>query len=159
MRLENNLNNIGFVRDISLEQSVCTDLITSICGEHIGSGQFRDVFAYNLDSSYVVKIAPKDNSHNLTEYLLWEEIKGLCGNLDYIPKWFAPVKWISPSGHILIMKRTEKKDKPRPESIPKFFWDVKSDNFGWIGDKFVCHDYGFFHMMLDYKLGFKKAKW
>jgi hypothetical protein len=37
--------------------------------------------------------------------------------------------------------------------------DVKSRNFGWIGDRYVCHDYGFIQGFMEYSKRFKKADW
>jgi len=32
-------------------------------------------------------------------------------------------------------------EKHIPDKIPAFFTDVKPDNWGWIGNQLVCHDY------------------
>lgn len=80
--------------------------------------------------------------------------------MEWVKDWFAPVKWISPNGRILVMRKTEEKpDKKRPDKVPDFLWDVKVDNFGWIGNNLVCHDYGQFYNMIDYKKKMKKVKW
>lgn len=156
-RLYNNLNSIKEVCTISHLQDVNTDLILSLCGNKIGSGQFRYVYEYNLDSNYVIKIEPNNTESNITEHILWDEIKGLCGDLDWVSKWFAPVLWMSPNGKILVMQKTEEKpDKERPREIPAFFSDLKRDNFGWIGNRFVCHDYGMIFKFIKYEKKMQK---
>lgn len=49
--------------------------------------------------------------------------------------------------------------RKRDEMVPKFFHDVKFDNFGWIGNKLVCHDYGHIHGFINYKNLWQKAIW
>lgn len=151
-RLDNNLNSISEVFTLSQLQDVNTDLILSLCGKKLGAGVYRTVYEYNLDNRYVIKIEPNTTESNITEYLLWSEIKGLIGTLAWVKDWFAPILWMSPNGKILVMRKTEEKpNKERPKSIPLFFTDLKRDNFGWIGNKFVCHDYGFFHKFIKYE--------
>lgn len=151
MRLENNLNDIEQVWAIAKTQDVNTDLILSLCGKKIGSGSYRTVYEYNFDKSYVIKIEHSNTECNVVEWMLWEEIKGLRGDLAWVKDWFAPVLWMSPNGKILVMKRTyEKPNKERPRKVPDFFTDLKRDNFGWLGSKFVAHDYGFVHRFIKY---------
>ena len=139
------------------------DFVTVICSEFIGSGATRSVFEYSLNDKYVVKIEPRNTNGNTTEWMMWNEIQHLTGSLEWVKKWFAPVKWISPNGRILLMERTKphthKTKKVRPEKIPSFLWDVKEDNFGWIGDNYVCHDYGQFYNMINYPKKMKKVDW
>lgn len=45
---------------------------------------------------------------------------------------------------------------PFPDKIPDFIFDSHSNNFGWIGDKFVCHDYGQLYGLLDFRKKMKK---
>lgn len=145
---------------IENDPEVTLDLISSICGKFIGGGCFRNVFEYNPDPDFVVKIEHGTGRANIVEHQIWEEVSGLCGNLAFVKKWFAPVKWISPSGRILVMQRTEiLEGKKKPEKVPTFLWDIKPDNFGWIGNKYVCHDYGFFHALTNYSKRMKKANW
>lgn len=160
MKLEDNLSDIKKVSDLLELAPVANDFIVSICGEHLGTGCFRSVFEYNLDDSYVVKIEPLNSSCNLVEYMIWEEVKGLTGDLEYVKLWFAPVGWISPNGRIMTMKKTIQNDRrEKPKKVPKFLWDVKIDNFGWIGKNFSCHDYGQFYNMINYPKGMKRVNW
>ncbi len=160
MRLEDNLDNIGTLHSIVTCTPIITDIITSLCGHHIGSGSFRDVYNYNLDDKYIVKIEAENSGCNMVEYMIWDEVRGLINNSEWVKKWFAPVKWISPNGRILVMQKTkERPKKEKPKKIPAFLWDIKEDNFGWIGNNFVCHDYGQFYNMIHYPKKMVKAKW
>lgn len=158
-RLDNNLNSISEVNTLSQLQDVNTDLILSLCGKKLGAGLYRSVYEYNLDDKYVIKVEPNSTESNMTEFLLYSEIKGLCGELEWVKDWFAPILWMSPNGKILVMQKTEEKsNKERPKEVPSFFTDLKRDNFGWIGNKFVCHDYGFFHKFIKYEKKMQKIK-
>jgi len=46
----------------------------------------------------------------------------------------------------------------RPREVPEFFSDLKYDNWGWIGNKFVCHDYGFLYKFIKYDKKMQKIK-
>ena len=160
MRLEDNLSDLQRVTDLLNIAPISLDFVTSMCGKHLGSGTYRSVFEYNLDEKYVIKIEPRNTNCNQVEYTLWEEIKGLTGDLAWVKDWFAPVKWISPNGRILLMQKTKEDfNKEYPEKIPKFMWDVKPDNFGWIGKNLVCHDYGQFYSFIEYSKKMKKVDW
>lgn len=159
MQLRDNLSDLKTITDLLGSVSIASELITTLCGKHLGSGNFRAVFDYNLDDKYVIKIEWPGTFCNVVEHHLWDEIQELGGDLAWVKNWFAPVKWISPNGRILVMKKTTQKDKKSPEKVPKFLWDVKSDNFGWIGKNFVCHDYGQFYNMIHYPKGMQKINW
>lgn len=156
MKLSNKLNNLEEVKNILSWQDLSVDFITSLCGQRLGEGHSRSTYIYNLDEKYVIKVEPENGDNNLSEHLIWEEVKGLTGSLAWVKDWFAPVKWISPNGKILVMERTfEKPKKERPKSVPAFFTDLKRDNWGWIGNKFVCHDYGFIYKFIKYEKKFQ----
>lgn len=163
MKLENHFTNIEDLCNILHLMPVATDMVSSLCGEKLGSGVYRSVHNFNIDPKCVIKIEPLNTQCNVTEYLLWNEIQHLCGDLAWVKDWFAPVKWISPNGRLLVMEKTfDKPKKKKPEFVPKFMWDVKPDNFGWIGNKYVCHDYGQFYNFISYGRegrGLKKAFW
>jgi hypothetical protein len=160
LRLQNNLNNITETSRIIENQDVCTDLILSMCGKKLGSGCYRTTYEYNLDPKYVIKVERENTDSNMVEHILWDEIRGLKGSLAWVKDWFAPVKWISPNGKVLVMQKTHIKTlEPFPKKVPSFFMDVKADNFGWIGNKFVCHDYGFIGRFIEYRKKFTKIDW
>lgn len=156
MRLSNNLNNLQETANFLSWQDLSADLVLCLCGERLGEGASRTTFVYNLDPKYVIKVEPGNGGHNMVEYLLWDEVKELTGPLSWVKDWFAPVKWISPNGKILVMERTfEKSNKESPKKVPTFFTDLKRDNWGWIGNKFVCHDYGFLYKFIKYEKKFQ----
>jgi hypothetical protein len=158
--LDNNLNDIQEIGLIAKNQDVNIDLILMICGKKLGDGHSRAVYEYNLDERYVVKIEPQNYSSNVSERLLWDEVQGLKGSMAWVKEWFAPIKYCSPNNKILIMQRT-KQDyrKERPTKVPAFFHDVKEANWGWIGNKYVCHDYGSIYGFIKYEKKFKKIEW
>ena len=108
IRLTNRLNNVDEVSALSQLQDVNTDLILTLCGEKLGSGSYRSVYEFNMNpSKMVVKVEPKSTDCNIAEFLLWDEIQGLKGNLAWVKEWFAPIHWCSPNGKVLIMERTK----------------------------------------------------
>jgi len=156
IRLENKLNNLAETANLLTWQDASTDLVLCMLGKQLGEGVYRSVYEYNLDPKYVIKIEPRNTECNMSEYMLWDEIRGLKNELAWVKDWFAPIKYISPNGKILVMERAyEKPQKERPRKVPKFFSDCKRDNWGWIGNKFVCYDYGFLHRFIKYENKFK----
>jgi hypothetical protein len=121
---------------------IVTDMFDLICGDYVGGGTFRDVYAYQLDDKFVVKIEnPQAQGDNWAEWRLWHAVKH---HTDGSAKMFAECTWISPGGRILLQRRTQPlhtKPKLIPEKIPAYFTDIKEANFGWIGNQLTCHDY------------------
>lgn len=123
------------------DPTISRDMFLLMCGDIIGRGSFRDVFQYNLNSNWVVKIQRNnDEFSNIKEFEIWCFVKG-----TEFEKYFAPCYWMSPDGKVLLQHKTKPITKIRrpPEFIPSFFTDVKDDNFGFIGRRFVAHDYDF----------------
>lgn len=158
-------------RAIVNSEQVAMDFIMCLCGDRISSGCFRDVYEHATDPSKVIKIeygherktehgTGIDNTFcNVQEFLMWREIEGLKGKLEWVKKWFAPIHWISPSGHVLCMQKTTPQPKrKRPDEIPAFLWDVKQENFGWIGNNLVCHDYAHIPAFTTYRKKMRKVK-
>jgi len=81
-RIQNTLNSIEEIHNITSLQDVNTDIITCLLGEKLGSGSYRAVYQHNWDKNWVIKVEPKNTECNLTEYILWNEICGLKGNLE-----------------------------------------------------------------------------
>lgn len=161
VKLQNRLNSITELQVLHSLQDVSTDLILSLIGEKIGSGVFRSVYEYALNpEKYVIKVEPICNMCNIQEYLIWQEVQGLKGDLAWVKLWFAPIKWISPNGRILVMQRTKKiEGKEKPKMVPNFLYDAKEDNFGWIGGNYVCHDYGSIYGLINYSKKMQKPNW
>lgn len=142
--------------------AVAYDLVAIMMGKKLGSGCYRAVYECNAypTSKYVIKIEPGSSSCNVVEAAVWNEVKWFTGEMEWVKKWFAPVEWISPNGKILCMHKTiQKPNKKKPDKVPTFLSDIKEENFGWIGNNYVCHDYGQLWNLTKYNKGFKKAKW
>lgn len=144
------------LNDIAFDPILSAELMSVICGKYIGGGAYRQVFEFALNNDYVIKIETEGGYSNFQEFTLYEEVNGLCNSLAWVKDWFAPISWISPNGQILCMQKTEDKPgKTKPNKVPAFFLDVKPDNFGWIGNKYVCHDYGVIFGFLRYPKKYK----
>lgn len=112
------------------------------CGTIIGKGATRRVYEFKHDpGNFVVKIAKLDYiESNMIECRVWQEVRWV----DHLAKWLAPVEWTTRDYQILIQRRVDF-SKPRdqyPDRVPHFFMDLAYENYGWIGDQFVCADYG-----------------
>lgn len=132
-------------KKISEDTVLNYDLLSLLVGKYIGGGVYRDVYEYGPDDKYVIKIAKDSRGiiSNVKEFDFWEEIAWFKNDAAWIKDWFAPVKEMSLNGSVLIMQRTEENPKKkRPLEIPAFIDDYHYQNFGWIGNRFVCHDYG-----------------
>ena len=161
--IEDNLFNMDEARKILASPVLSYDFIAAFLGKKLGSGCYRSVYDYNLgrDKDYVIKIEPGFSNCNHNEAQTWSEVSYFTGKLEWVKKWFAPVKWISPNGKVLCMEKTipEHKKLKRPDMVPAFLNDFKYDNFGWIGNDFVCHDYGQLWNMTNYTSKKIKVNW
>lgn len=133
-----------------------SDLFDMFCGEKIGSGIHRDVFACKLMPEYVVKVEKDDYREfaNIMEAKFW------WNNERYRPvaQWLAPVKALSPDGRILLQARCSPvRTTELPEKIPSFLTDVKPANFGFYDGRIVCCDYAW--TILNPSVRWKKAEW
>ncbi len=131
------------------------DLFYMVAGGYLGGGDGREVYEFRVDCDYVIKFESTSYSfQNVHEWDVWQAIKG-----TEFAKWFAPCKMLSPCGTVLIQRRT-KQPLCYPGILPNFFTDTRKDNFGVIGDQFVCHDYGITLLMeKGMSKRMKKVKW
>lgn len=133
------------------------ELFDLFVGEKLGNGIARDVYAHAYDPDLVIKFeASKRSFSNVVEWELWNRVQDTAA-----AKWFAPCEYISPCGAILIQKRTKPVSHSElPKRIPHFFTDLKAPNWGRLGDRIVCHDYGL-HLMHERGMSVKlvKADW
>jgi len=122
------------------------DMFQLFCGDLIGEGIARRVYQHALDPNLVVKIEDRARSfQNVFEWQVWDRVREAKG----IAAWFAPCEAISPCGAILIQRRTAAaRESEHPARVPTFFTDLKRSNWGLIGKRLVCHDYGS-HLMLE----------
>lgn len=115
------------------------DFFRMFCGNKLGSGSARQVYECEYNPEYVVKIEDAAHSfQNVLEWNIWNDAQHMHPDIQ---KWLAPCVRISPCGIILIQKRT-KPAKKYPEKLPSWLTDTKRQNYGMIGNRFVCHDYG-----------------
>jgi hypothetical protein len=115
-----------------------------LCDEQIGSGIARNVFSSQVLASSVVKVEDRIGSfQNVVEWETWQRVKE-----TEFAKWFAPCEWISGDGSILVMKRTQPaREGEFPKKMPAFLTDFKRTNYGVLGKRIVCHDYGLTTML------------
>jgi hypothetical protein len=116
-----------------------------LCGDLIGEGCSRKVFACTIRPDVVLKVEERTGSfENIIEWAIWQQVVGTEAS-----RWFAECKWISPNGHILVMERTQPvRLNELPERVPAWCNDLKRTNWGIAADDsnsgrwVVCHDYG-----------------
>ena len=134
------------------------EFLSFLCGDMIGQGTYRDVFQYNIDPRYVVKVQRDfGDFSNIIEWEIWNNVKWTG-----YKKHFAPCHWISSlGGKILIQQKTQPitARRPAPQKIPAFFTDIKEGNFGWIGKQFVAHDYDYTFIRLIDGLNTREKTW
>lgn len=126
-----------------------------MCGAYIGGGAYRQVFRSRFNAEEVIKVEMEGGDFaNIHEWEVWQQVQ----RAPSLAKWFAPCKFISPAGSVMIQAKTSpcsKKDLPK--KVPGFITDLKVSNWGWYKDRVVCHDYGNILIGADKKL--KKANW
>lgn len=144
--------------DGSFSSTVERDFFETFCGQQIGVGGSRDVFTMTQRDDLVVKIETGAQSFsNVIEWQLWHDACELGD--DFAKKWLAPCEYISPSGVILLQKRTTQAEE-YPDKLPVWITDTKRPNFGMYDGRFVCHDYGLHfasHTGLTKRM--RKAEW
>lgn len=124
-----------FVEDLS--PMILKDWMNYVLGKKIGNGIGRQVFVFELNPKWVVKVE-QSGYQNVIEYEMWKAAKG-----TKYAKWFAPIEYMSGMGSVLLQQRTL--PAPRrayPKRMPVFLGDYKYSNYGLLGGRLVCHDYG-----------------
>lgn len=136
------------------------EIALAVCGKLLGRGVSREVFECTVNPDLVVKIEDKSGSFsNVSEWQMWNNH---LSEHKWAADFFAPCRHISSCGSVFFMERTT---PPRnyPDWVPVYWTDLKLTNFGMIGDRLVCHDYGISlipDIGLDYKKPrFKNARW
>ncbi|MES2262099.1 MAG: hypothetical protein V4724_26560 [Pseudomonadota bacterium] len=116
-----------------------------LCDDLIYQGMSRAVWSSEVFPDCVVKVEDRRAYfQNVVEWETWQRVKDTP-----LARWFAPCRWISPSGSILVMERTRAAgDEQYPEKMPAFC-DFKRRNYGMLGANLVCHDYGT-NMLFEY---------
>lgn len=123
--------------------SVQDEFVDLFLGEQLGAGIHRTVYEHRLDPKLVIKVETTARTFaNIHEWQVWEEVV-------YAPKarvWFAPCRWISHSGSILIQERTQPITR-LPAELPNFLTDIKVQNYGRLRGRVVAHDYGYTRLL------------
>jgi hypothetical protein len=118
---------------------------------------------------WVVKFEyAKGYFQNVYEYRIWERVnthgRPPSCDIEKLQKWLAPVAHISDCGMWMLQRKTMPVTitelKRRLPKIPVWLTDTKADNWGKIGTRIVCHDYGT-ALVNDYGLStrLKRADW
>lgn len=118
------------------------DAFNLLCGDKLGEGIHRTVFACRLRPELVVKVESGDDWRyfaNVLEMRFWNDNQ----HFDKVAHWLAPCEYLSPDGRILLQRRIEplRAADELPEKLPSFLTDVKRDNFGILDGRIVCADY------------------
>jgi hypothetical protein len=124
---------------MSTSPSMHREAFNLLCDEVIYQGMSREVWSSAMLPDCVVKVEDRRAFfQNVVEWETWQRVK----DTD-LARWFAPCRWISPNGSILVMERTRPaSDRDYPEKMPRFLCDFKRRNYGMLGKRLVCHDYG-----------------
>lgn len=134
--------------------AVRNEFIDLFCGDKLGAGIHRTVFAHRMDPKLVIKVETSAHTFaNIHEWQVWDEI----GNDPKNRVWFAPCRWISHSGSVLIQDRTTP-IKKLPAELPNFLTDIKLSNYGRLRGKIVAHDYGYTRLIERGFSGWRMAK-
>lgn len=136
--------------------AISSDFFDLMCGEYLGGGCGREVYVCRVDPDFVVKIETGvGRFQNPMEWRVWQE---MCDKPE--GNWLAPCVSISPNGAVLIQRRTDplrKREMKKYPKLPNFLGDIKMDNFGILGGKLVCHDYGY--VRWGYNTTLRKVDW
>ena len=115
------------------------DFGSMFCKRQIGRGIGREVYVLETDPTKIVKIEIGSQSfQNVIEWETWDKLEDTPH-----AKWLAPCRHISPCGIVLIMDRTQPlRPGEEPDRMPAWLNDHKRSNYGRLGKRVVCHDYG-----------------
>lgn len=130
---------IDVARDF-FDTGIARDFFFAFCGERLGGGSARVVYACAIDPSLVVKIETASQSfQNAVEWDIWH----YWNDCEDVATWLAPCVSISPCGMVLLQKRTTPAAPDElPRKLPRFLTDTKCANYGRFEGRIVCHDYG-----------------
>ena len=112
-----------------------------LCGEKLGEGLHRTVYACKIRPDLIVKVEHDVDFRNFMNVF---EDQFYADN-EYFKKvsdWLAPIEFLSPDGRLLMMKRCDPiKDEEIPDRLPSWMTDIKADNFGRLNGRIVLVDY------------------
>jgi hypothetical protein len=130
------------------------ELFNLVCGDLIGEGAFRKVYAHRGDPTVVVKVEEGGRSFsNIIEWETWQQLQYMK-----LGEWLAPCLDISSAGSVLIQRRALPVRRGElPDRVPKIFTDLKIENWGMLDGKVVCVDYG--NLIFPAPSATRKAEW
>lgn len=120
--------------------TVQRDLFNVLCGDRLGKGTAREVYECTLDPTKVIKIEYANASfQNVMEWDIW-----LWASHGPLKKWFAPCRFISGCGIVMVQDRVQPLPKTYklPKKLPSLIGDLKRENFGLLKGRLVTCDYG-----------------
>ena len=128
------------IAETYFDSTIARDFFRLFAGKQLGYGAGRVVFECLIKPDFVIKVENGSKSfQNVMEWETWMDLK----HEKQVARWLAPCEEISQCGTVLLMRRTEvPREKDFPERMPTFLTDTKRTNFGMLGKRFVCHDYG-----------------
>lgn len=120
------------------------DFFRMMCGDRIGHGVSRTVYACRLDPKFVIKFeATITTFQNVMEWELWSALKKTP-----MEKWLAPCDFISPCGTVLIQRKTQPIDPADiPKRVPAWVCDMDVHQWGRFDGRAVLHDYGYTYLL------------
>lgn len=121
-----------------------------LCGNCLGCGSFRTVYAHRGDSGLVIKQAQAehDKFHNWLEWSIYKRANAILREV------LAPVHAISYDGEYLVMERADTRHDvytldPHQvqayETLRQYFADIKYSNIGILNGRCVAVDYALMH--------------
>lgn len=124
-----------------MNKDTLSDAFNLLCGDKIGSGYSRTVFACRIRADLVVKV---EDDHgrvfaNVMESKFWSDHQFYAKVAD----WLAPIEFMSPDGRVLLQQRCDPvpDSYELPDKLPAFLADHKRENFGLLKGRLVCLDY------------------
>lgn len=106
----------------------------------LGEGISRRVYQHPSDPTKVIKIEKEGYWQNQNEWDLWQ----LWKDDPTLSKWLAGCHSISLLGRELVMERTEDLERwVNAFDLPSWITETQIENFGRIGRRVVCRDYGY----------------
>lgn len=144
----------------SYETSTFEDAFNLFCGELLGKGIHRAVYACAIRPDLVVKVELESpdgsrNFANVHEFSFWRDY----GEIDKIKQWLAPCEMLSADGRILLQKRVTPVHDTKlfPAKLPSFLTDTKLSNYGMLDGRLVCADYAL--TVLNAETNLQKVTW
>jgi len=118
--------------------AVSRDFLDVMCGKFLGRGAGRVVFQCQVAPEYAVKIEADGSFQNIIEWEVWGKVMDTPH-----ARWFARCDSISHHGAVLVQElAVDLGVGQAPSRVPAYFTDLKTSNFGRIGRRVVCRDYG-----------------